>query len=595
MTSILSKEQSSGTVLGVERSASGVRWTWRTQDERLVQAYVQQLSVSPTLARVLIGRDVALEEADNFLNPSLKRGLPNPSHLLDMDKAAERFADAILKKEIVGVLGDYDVDGATSSALLVRYLMSLGIETHVYIPDRMKDGYGPNEKAMDWFAEKKAKLVMTVDCGATAHAPLAYGSGLGLEVIVLDHHLGAAELPKAYAVVNPNRLDESSEHTYLAAVGVTFLFLVAVNRILRLQGFFASHAEPDLKAWLDLVALGTVCDVVPLKGANRAFVAQGLKAMGFQQNMGLRHLSTVARITPEYTCYHAGFMLGPRINAGGRVGESGLGVRLLTLEDESEVQRLAEQLNILNAERQAIELMVLEQALEQAERQLNRALLMLEGAWHAGVVGIVAGRLKEKYQRPVAVIAHDGEMGKASARSVHGVDFGAAVGAARTEGLVVTGGGHAMAAGFTVRRDGISRLHDYFETRLSEAITRYGETRSYRIDDCVAVTGINVSLSEELAKAAPYGMGNPEPRIVVPEVFIMEMDILKDAHIRMQVTGKNGGGRLKCMAFRAVGTPLGDFLLQSHGKPMHLAGTVRAEFWNGKNYVTLHVEDAAVT
>lgn len=571
----------------------GVRWTWRAQDERMVQAYVQHLGIPPTLARVLIGRDVALEEADAFLQPSIKRSLPNPSHLIDMDKAAMRFADAVMAKEIIGILGDYDVDGATSSALLVRYLMQFGIESHVYIPDRMKEGYGPSDAAMDWFLAKQAKLVITVDCGATSYAPLAHAADMGLEVVVLDHHLGGAELPKAFAVVNPNRMDESSEHTYLAAVGVTFLFLVAVNRALRGRGFFKDKAEPDLKAWLDLVALGTVCDVVPLKGANRAFVAQGLKAMGFHTNAGIRHLSAVSRIAPEYTCYHAGFMLGPRINAGGRIGESGLGVRLLTLEAEDELQRLAEQLDVLNAERQAIEKLVLEQALDQAERQTNRALMMLEGAWHAGVVGIVAGRLKEKYQRPVAVIAHDGEFGKASARSVHGVDFGAAVGAARTEGLLVTGGGHAMAAGFTVRRDGISKLHDYFETRLGEAITRYGETRSYRIDDCVAVTGINIELCETLAKAAPYGMGNPEPRIVVPDACIMDMDVLKDAHIRLNVTGKNGGGRLKCMAFRAMGTPLGNFLLESRGKPIHLAGTVRSEFWNGKNYVSLHVEDAA--
>lgn len=585
--------QDSESVLGIERSAMGVRWCWRARDERMVQAYVQHLGISPTLARVLIGRDVSLEEAEAFLNPSIKRSLPNPSHLKDMDKAARRFADAIIQREEVGVFGDYDVDGATSSSLLVRYLRHFALDAHVYIPDRMKEGYGPNEAAMDWFLRQRASIVITVDCGATAYAPLAHAAAIGLDVIVLDHHLGVAELPKAYAVVNPNRMDESSEHTYLAAVGVTFLFLVAVNRTLRELGFFSNHAEPDLKAWLDLVALGTVCDVVPLKGANRAFVAQGLKAMGFHSNPGIKHLSQVARITPEYTCYHAGFMLGPRINAGGRIGEPKLGVRLLTLEAEDELQRLAEQLDILNAERQAIEKLVLEQALDQAERQANRALMMLEGAWHVGVVGIVAGRLKEKYQRPVAVIAHDGELGKASARSVHGVDFGAAVGAARTEGLLVTGGGHAMAAGFTVRRDGIRKLHDYLEARMADAITRYGETRSYRIDDCVAATGVNLELCETLAKAAPYGMGNPEPRIVVPDSCIMDMDVLKEAHIRLNVTGKNGGGRLKCMAFRAIGTPLGDFLLSSRGRPIHLAGTVRSELWNGKNYVTLHIEDAA--
>lgn len=579
-------------VLNVTRSANGVRWRWRTEDARLVQAYVQHLGIPPVLARVLIGRGVALEDAAQFLQPTLRQSLPDPSHLKDMDRAASRFADAVLANEKIGVFGDYDVDGATSSALLARYLTALGAKPEIYIPDRMKEGYGPNNGAMEWFKARGVTLVVTVDCGTAAHGALAHAASLGLDVVVLDHHIGSAELPKAHAVVNPNRLDESSIHTNLAAVGVTFLFLVAVNRVLREKEFFNTNAAPDLRDWLDLVALGTICDVVPLTGLNRAFVAQGLKAMGFHTNQGLKALAAVARIAPDYTPYHAGFMLGPRINAGGRVGSSDLGVRLLMLEEEGELQRLAEQLDILNAERQAIEQMVLEQALDSATRQANRAFIMVDGAWHPGVVGIVAGRLKEKYHRPVAVVAHDGELGKASARSVSGVDVGAAVGAAHTEGYVVSGGGHAMAAGFTARRDGLPRLHDYLETRLEQAITRYGESRAMMIDECIAAAGVNAELCDLLTQAAPYGMGNPEPRLVIPQAFILEMDVLKQAHLRFYVTGKDGGGRLKCMAFRAVGSPLEALLAKSKGKPLHLAGYARADLWQGKRYVTFHVEDA---
>lgn len=580
-------------VLNVIRSANGVRWRWRTEDVRLVQMYVQHLGISPVLARVLIGRGVSLEEAARFLQPTLRQSLPDPSHLKDMDRAALRFTDAVLNKEKIGIFGDYDVDGATSSALLARYLSSFDVKPEIYIPDRMKEGYGPNNGAMEWFKECGVKLVVTVDCGTAAHGPLAHAASLGLDVIVLDHHIGSAEQPKAHAVVNPNRIDESSPHTNLAAVGVTFLFLVAVNRVLREKEFFKTQQAPDLRNWLDLVALGTICDVVPLTGLNRAFVSQGLKAMGFHANQGLKALSAVARIAPEYTPYHAGFMLGPRINAGGRVGSSDLGVKLLMLEEEGELQRLAEQLDILNAERQAIEQMVLEQALDSATRQSNRAFIMVDGAWHPGVVGIVAGRLKEKYHRPVAVVAHDGELGKASARSVSGVDLGAAVGAAYTEGYVVSGGGHAMAAGFTARRDGLAKLHDYLEARLEQAITRYGENRAMMIDECIAAGGVSAQLCDMLAQAAPYGMGNPEPRMVIPQAFIMEMDVLKESHLRFFVTGKDGGGRLKCMAFRAVGSPLGELLAKSKGRPIHLAGYARAELWQGKRYVTFHVEDAA--
>ena len=457
------------------KTASDLPWQPRAADERVALAMAQQHGISELLAGILAGRGVALDDVPRFLNPTLRDDLPDPFHLLDMDKAVARIMRALNEKQPIAVFGDYDVDGATSTALLHRYFAALGVSITPYIPDRMKEGYGPSVEGFAKLIDAGAQLIITVDCGTLAHAPIAYAASRGVDVMVLDHHLSSGALPDAVAVVNPNRVDETSPLTHLAAVGVTFLLLVALTKKLREAKFFGAGSlvlgsgtngpsqhpvpstqhrlEPNLLSLLDLVALGTVCDVMPLTGLNRTLVAQGLKVMAGRRNLGLSVLSDVARLDESPNVYHLGFLLGPRINAGGRVGASGLGVALLTSDDAFAAQHMAEILDTHNAERQAIEAMVSEQAFAAAEAQSNLPVIMVAAAgWHQGVIGIVAGRLKEKFQRPAVVVSLENGMGKASARSVTGADFGAAVHAALAEALITHGGGHAMAAGLAWRK-----------------------------------------------------------------------------------------------------------------------------------------------
>ena len=459
-------------VLGVERSLAGRRWVRRSADERTVLTLQQRLGVSDIVARVLAGREIGVEDAADFLSPTLRAALPDPGHLLDMDKAVARLVAAVEAGERVVVFGDYDVDGATSSALLVRYFRALGVEIGVYIPDRVAEGYGPNAAALERLAGEGVNVVVTVDCGITAHDPLAAGQAAGLDVIVVDHHVAEPRLPVAAAVVNPNRLDDPSPHGQLAAVGVTFLLLVALNRALREAGRFAGGGEPDLLGLLDLVALGTVCDVVPLTGVNRALVAQGLKVMARRQNVGLTALADVARMDQAPGVYHAGFLLGPRLNAGGRVGEAGMGWALLTTEDMTAARAMAQRLDGFNTERQALEAAVLADALARVEAAGGDAPVVTvagEG-WHPGVIGIVASRLVERLGRPVCVVAVNDGVGKGSGRSISGVDLGSAVIAARQKELLVNGGGHKMAAGFTVEPGKLDLLAAFLEERLAEAV-----------------------------------------------------------------------------------------------------------------------------
>lgn len=580
-------------------SLTGRQWVLRSADERLVAALVQQQGLPEIIARVLVARGVPPEEIEDFLNPSLKQALPDPSHLLDMDVAAERVARAIAQGERIAIFGDYDVDGATSSALLMRYFRSLGSDPLVHIPDRMKEGYGPNAPALLSLQEKGAKLVITVDCGTLSFEPLAAAHEAGLEVIVIDHHMGESSRPKAVAIVNPNRLDESSPHGQLAAVGVAFLLIVAVNRRLREQGYFASRAEPDLRQWLDIVALGTVCDVVPLVGVNRALVAQGLKVMAARGNTGIRTLLDAVGIDEKPGVYHAGFVIGPRINAGGRVGRSDLGVRLLTTENEHEAKQLAAELEQHNAERKAIEASVLEAAMEKAEvlSQKDSPLLVVAGqGWHSGVIGIVAGRLKEKYHKPVAVIGLADGIGKASARSVSGIDFGAAVIAARESGLLLAGGGHAMAAGFTVEEVKLAALEEFLAGRMrAQAGAALSGARRLTIDGQVSISGANAELAKTLEKLGPFGQANPSVRLVVQGVVNLKPDIVGQDHVKTLLIDPLSNARLSAICFRSVGTKLGDALLSTRGKTLSVAGQLRLSEWNGQQQVSLMVDDVALS
>ncbi|OYW14332.1 MAG: single-stranded-DNA-specific exonuclease RecJ [Rhodospirillales bacterium 12-54-5] len=574
-------------------TASGIPWGWRSNDDRTIQAMAQQQGISELLARIMVGRGVTLDSATRFLNPSLREDLPNPSHLLDMDKAVARIIAAIHTNQPIAIFGDYDVDGATSTALLLDYFSALGVSARPYIPDRMKEGYGPTVGAFDTLIQHGIKLIITVDCGTMAHAPIAHANAQGVDVIVIDHHSSDGHLPPAFAVVNPNRADETSPCGALAAVGVTFLLLIALTKNLREAGFFSTMPrEPKLLAMLDLVALGTVCDVMPLTGLNRTFVAQGLKVLAQRQRIGLASLSDVARMNELPTTYHLGFLLGPRINAGGRVGESGLGTELLTTQDPDHATAIAARLDHYNTERQAIEASVLEQALALAEAQANMPVMLIAAeGWHQGVIGIVAGRLKEKYARPVAVISLENGVGKASARSVTGADMGAAIHAAHAQGMLLHGGGHAMAAGFSVLAEQIPALHAFLVARMEAAVNAYSEARITRLDGWISCQSATMELLDDIGRAAPYGMGNPSPKFALNAAKIVRVDVLKEKHLRCILTDDVGGERLTAMAFGAVGTPLGEWL--QSGMKLHLAGELKRNVWQGEASAQFIIADAA--
>ena len=551
------------------------------------------------LTQLLLTRGVAREDIARHSKPTLRDFLPDPSEFRDMDAAAERIAQAVLSTETITVYGDYDVDGATSAALMIRVLRDLGAKANYYIPDRLLEGYGPSGEALVRLAEEGSSLIITVDCGAMAYEALEQARQAGVDVIVVDHHKCAAELPSAAALVNPNRLDENdlaSSHGHLAAVGVAFLLAIALVRGLRGLGYFDNRAEPDLMALLDLVALGTVADVAALHGLNRAFVAQGLKVMARRDRIGMAALIDASRLNRAPQCSDLGFALGPRINAGGRVGESTLGVRLLTTDDPDEARAIAEQLSTLNEERRAIEAEVQEAAEAMLIGQGNRAVQLLAGSgWHPGVIGIVAGRIKEKTGKPAIVIALDEAdgTGKGSGRSISGVDLGAAIIAAREQGLLVAGGGHAMAAGLTVETGNLEALAEFLDSRLGQDVLRARENQSLQLDLALAPGGLTPSLVETLDQAGPYGVGWPGPRVAVGPVRIIKADIVGKDHLRVIAAGDDGRS-LKAIAFRAAETEMAQTLLhRSQGRRFHLAGRAKIDDWGNRPQAELHLEDAA--
>jgi single-stranded-DNA-specific exonuclease len=583
--------------LGVARSLCGRFWLERPGDERLGLAIAQRCQLPELIGRMLAARGQSPDSAPGFLAPRLRDQLTDPSELKDMDRAAERLGDAVQNGERIAIFGDYDVDGATSAALLCRFLRSVGAEEPMlHVPDRMRDGYGPNAPAFRALKAEGAALVITVDCGITAFAVLDEAARIGLDVIVADHHVAEPALPRAAAIVNPNRLDECSPHRNLAAVGVAYLLVIATNRLLRQRGWFGpARPEPDLLQWLDLVALGTVCDVVALTGLNRALVVQGLRMMGRRANIGLKTLCDVARVNERVEAYHAGFLLGPRVNAGGRVGRSDLGARLLATDDPVLAGDLARQLDLYNEERRALESEVQEAATRQAEAQAadNPHLLFLAGAgWHPGVIGIVAGRLKERYQRPVCVIALEDGVGKASGRSVAGLHLGQAVIAAREAGLVLKGGGHAMAAGFEVREDMLGALQAFIAARFKDDLDGTPLMPTLLIDGALQGRAASPELIASLDRLAPFGAGNAEPRFVFPAQRVVMADVVGTNHVRCALAGADGG-RVKAIAFRAAGEDLGRALLASRGAALHVAGRLKLDTWQGREQVQVQIEDAA--
>jgi single-stranded-DNA-specific exonuclease len=585
--------------LSVEHSAGGQRWISRldqaAQNRALAMAQIH--GIPEIVARVLAGRGVGLDDAPAFLDPTIRSLMPDPLTLTDCDKAADRLAAAIVRNEKVAIFGDYDVDGASSSALMHRFLAHFGVDAEIYIPDRIFEGYGPNVTAMEQLIDRGASLIVTVDCGSTSHEALAAAAAKGCDVVVIDHHQMAHELPKAVAVVNPNREDDLSGQGHLCAAGVVFMVLVATARVLRERGD-RRVAGLDLLAWIDLVALATVCDVVPLKGLNRAYVVKGLIAARHMSNAGLAALFRKAGLSGPVTPYHFGFLIGPRINAGGRISDAALGSRLLTMDDAVQAEEIAGRLDELNRERQAMEAAMLAEAeaevmAEYGDGENASVLVTARENWHPGIVGLIAARLKEKFKRPAFAIAFDPSgKGTGSGRSINGFDLGHMVRAAVDSGLLVKGGGHAMAAGLTVERSKLGALRAFFEEKASERVPTLVSSHALKIDGALAASGATVEMFDQLEKAGPFGSGHPQP------IFAMPAHRLKDArpvganHIKITLESADGT-RLDGIAFRAAETPLGNFLMKSRGLQIHAAGCLSADYWQGNRRIQLRLLDAA--
>jgi single-stranded-DNA-specific exonuclease len=576
----------------IEKSVTGQPWRWRRPAE-------PGLGMDALVDELLLARGVVREDLARHRDPRIRDFLPDPSCFRDMDKGANRIADAVQTGEKIAIFGDYDVDGATSAALLVLLLRRLGADPIVYIPDRLTEGYGPSGKALVELKERGAAIAICVDCGAQAFDAIEEARAAGLDVIVVDHHQCASLLPAAFALINPNRLDESEDgaaHGHLAAVGMAFLLGVALLRELRSRGFFEARAEPKILDLLDLVALGTVADVARLKSLNRAFVTQGLKIMAARQNVGLAALAEAARLVKAPSCRDLGFALGPRINAGGRVGKSDLGVRLLTSTDAEEARTIAAELDRLNEERRAIEMLVCEQAEALAREQVDSPVItVMSGGWHQGVIGIVAGRIKERFGKPAIVIAEteDGT-GKGSGRSISGVDLGAAVLAAKDSGLLRAGGGHAMAAGLTLAPGGLEAFRHFMNERLAKDVKNAVGERALLLDALLAPGGVAGALCDALDLAGPYGAGWPSPRVAAGPVRLLRTGIVGDGHVRGLGCGDDGK-TFKWIAFRSAATELGQALLSSPGDlRWWLAGTIKRDEWNGGSAAEMHLEDAAL-
>ncbi|MCO5960975.1 single-stranded-DNA-specific exonuclease RecJ [Sinorhizobium meliloti] len=585
--------------LGVERSVSGQRWVSRLDQagQNRALAISQVHGYSELIARVLAGRGVGLDDAAAFLEPTLRALMPDPDTLTDGRKAAERLADAIRRREKVVIFGDYDVDGAASSALMARFLRHFDITAEIYIPDRIFEGYGPNPQAIDQLIDRGSELIVTVDCGSTSHEALAVAAERRTDVVVIDHHQVGSVLPPCHALVNPNREDDLSGQGHLCAAGVVYLVLVNTLRVLRLRGD-PRAASFDLLSLLDLVALATVCDVVPLKGLNRAYVVKGLLAARHMGNAGLAALLRKAAIGGPVTPYHLGFLLGPRINAGGRIGDAALGSRLLTLDVAAAAEAIASQLDELNRDRQAMEAAMLAEAeaevlAEYGTGEGASVIVTARQNWHPGIVGLIAARIKEKFRRPAFAIAFDPNgRGTGSGRSINGFDMGRLVRAAVDNGLLVKGGGHAMAAGLTVERGKLGQLRQFFEERAETAIRDLVAVQTLKVDGALAAVGATLDLVDLLDQAGPYGSGHPQPLFAFPQHRLRDSRQVGANHVKVTLEGQDGS-RMEGIAFRAAETPLGDFLLGNRGATVHVAGSVSADLWQGTRKVQLRVTDAA--
>ncbi len=588
----------------VERSFSKMKWVMDDIDFDDVQNIMRHHDISEAAARMLCARGVAFEGIERFLNPTLANNFPDPMTLKDMDAAADYFADAIIKNRFIAIFGDFDVDGATSSAILYRFLKYCGMDAPIYIPDRLTEGYGPNINALRSLKEKGAEIVVLLDCGTTSFETVEKARATGLEVVIVDHHEAEITLPDANFVINPKRQDDQSGFDALAACGVTFLFCVAINGVLRDRGFYKDKdiKQAPLKGWLDLVALGTVCDMVPLTGANRLFVRQGFANMAQTANVGLKALIDTGGLSGAITPYHAGFVLGPRINAGSRVHRSDLGATLLSTDDAEEARDIAWQLNDCNDKRKAMQANMEREAIAQVEQHgmQDHPVILVQGeGWHSGLSGLVAGRLKEKYKKPACVIAfvkngEGGMEGRGSGRSIPGIHLANAFIDARKEGLLIKGGGHAMAGGFSISPDKIEDFKVFLTGHVENQMKDVDAVIQSDLDGVLSMRGLRPDFIKKLNSfIGPFGQGNPEPVFAFKNTRIYSADIVGVSHIRLLASDWEGGTRIKVMAFRAVDTPLGDALLKHSKRSFNLIGSVKVDNWSGQDRAEIHLKDAA--
>lgn len=595
-----SRLKNNNSVLGVSESTRGNCWKFRLDDERLALNLSQKLGVPEMIGRIIASRNIALDDAHNFLDPKLRNLLPDPYNLKDMEKATDRTVSAILNCEKISIFGDYDVDGATSSALLVRYFRSLKVGVNTYIPDRVKEGYGPNIDSIDHLHNLGSSLIITVDCGTTSYEPIERTNLLGIDLIVLDHHKSDIKLPSAFAIVNPNRIDdENSNNTNLsnlAAVGVTFLFIASINRELQKRNYFKLNEKPDLRRWLDLVALGTVCDLVPLNNLNRAFILGGLEIMKKRMNPGIIALTEVGKVNEQLNSYHLGYVLGPRVNAGGRVGNSEFGLKVLETDDKNIAKEIAMKLNDYNIERKEIESNVLKEAISLLETQnffSEEVIIVYKKNWHLGVLGIVASRLVEKYKKPAIVLSQMNNILKGSGRSIPGFDLGVNVINAKNLKIIISGGGHSMAAGLTMESEKIDEFKSFIRTKVKDKFS-LGLMNSYlHIDGIINIEAANQDLIGLIEKVGPFGTGNPMPRFLINNITLLKVFPVGDDHVSCILKG-GGSKTLKAIAFRSLGEDLGRVLLSSQGKCLHVVGQLRNNSWNGKVEPQLTIEDIAL-
>ena len=579
-------------LLDVNNSYSGNKWSLRSNDEELISAIQRDNQISYITARIIAGREISLADVQDFLNPSLRKLLPDPSSMQDMDKAAKIIFNAIKSNKKITIFADYDVDGATSAAQLVKWARKFESELEIYVPDRIKEGYGPSIEAFDHLKKNGSDLVITVDCGAAAYSALVAAQALDLSIVVIDHHLMDADMPPAEALVNPNRIDDTSKLNYLAAAGVTFMLLVALNREARVQNF---SNIPDLFDYLDLTALGTICDVVPLKGLNRAIVKQGLKVFSRESNIGLKSLMFETNTKSPITPYHCGFVLGPRINAGGRIGKANIGAELLSTDNRQLAIKYAQELDRVNLERRILQDKILDEALLKtlSMHKTNSVLVVSMEGWHPGVIGIVAGRLKERFNKPVIVIGIDENgIGKGSGRSIQGIDLGNEIKKLYEKGLLISGGGHEMACGLTIENKYIKTFHEILEKNLSDRINSIRSKFSIKIDALLNISAVNMDLINSIDQIGPYGSGNPTPTFAFAELRVAYANRVKGGHIRCNFEDKNGQ-RIKGICFRAEEMGFDEILLNERNRYLHIVGTLKINTWKGHTSIDLQVIDVS--